>query len=154
MIKKEEKNIKLRNTLDKIGSLLHNIMKNVHTHGRKILIEEGLDFPKYYTLSLLKEDRQHKMSELRKELVITGAGATVIADRLIKTKLAIRRYSSIDRRVVYIAITDKGRKKLNAIRRRRRKFLSSIMNKISGKQQKAIIRALEVLFYSIRNAEE
>lgn len=86
-------------------------------------------------------------------LEITGAGATVTADRLIKDKLAKHKYSNIDRRVVYITITNKGKEKLNAIRKKRKRFMSSIMNNISAGTQNKMITSLETLFIALNKIE-
>jgi len=91
---------------EKLGHLLQKIMKVLHARGRKTLMEEELTLPQYYALSLLSKKGFWKMSDLKEKLFITGAGATGIADHLVKKGLAKRSRSDQDRRIVNIEITD------------------------------------------------
>ena len=67
-----------QDSLDQLAIRIRKIMRVLHAHGRKALIELGLTLPHYYALSILEKSEQHKMSDLKKELAITGAFATVI----------------------------------------------------------------------------
>jgi len=143
-MKREEKNMKTQNSSEKLGFLLQKIMRVLHTQGRKVLAEERLTFPQYYALSLLSKKGFWKMSDLKKELFITGAGATGIANHLIKKGLAQRQRSNDDRRVVNIEITDKGTKIIDKVLRQRRDYLASVLKKIEPDKKDLLIKGVEI----------
>jgi len=147
-MKSEGKNTKSQDSLEEISFLIQKIIKSLQTRGRRALMEEGLTFPQYYALSLLNKGSQYKMSMLKKELAITGAGATGIADRLIKRGLAKRERSNKDRRIVNIKITDKGKKIIKRMIRRRENYLASALKKIDAEKKDSLMKGLEI-FVSI-----
>ena len=136
--------MKKQNSSEKFGFLLQKIMKVLHAQGRKVLTEENLTFPQYYALSLLSKKGFLKMSDLKEKLFITGAGATGIADHLIKKGLAQRQRSTDDRRVVNIRITDKGSKIIERVLRQRRDYLASVLKKIEPDKKDLLIKGVEI----------
>jgi len=143
--------MKKQNSSEKLGLLLQKIMKILHAQGRKALMEEKLTFPQYYALSLLSKKGFWMMSDLKKELFITGAGATGIADHLVKKGLAKRTRSDQDRRVISIEITDKGAKIIDRVLRQRRDYLASILKRIGQKKKDLLIKGLEVFVLSLED---
>ncbi|HHE64656.1 MAG TPA: MarR family transcriptional regulator [Bacteroidetes bacterium] len=136
--------MKKQNSSEKLGFLLQKIMKVLHAQGRKVLTEENLTFPQYYALSLLIKKGFLKMSDLKEKLFITGAGATGIADHLVKKGLAQRQRSTDDRRVVNIRITDKGAKIIERALRQRRDYLASVLKKIEPDKKDLLIKGVEI----------
>ena len=134
---------------EKLGHLLQKIMKVLHARGRKTLMEEELTLPQYYALSLLSKKGFWKMSDLKEKLFITGAGATGIADHLVKKGLAKRSRSDQDRRIVNIEITDKGKRVIERVLRQRRDYLASILKKIGQKRKELLIKGLEIFVLSL-----
>ncbi|OPX28312.1 MAG: hypothetical protein B1H08_06115 [Candidatus Omnitrophica bacterium 4484_171] len=143
-MKREEKGMKKQSSPEKLGFLLQRIMKILRAQGRRVLAEENLTFPQYYALSLLNKKGFWEMSDLKKELLITGAGATGIANHLIKKRLAQRRRSTDDRRVVNIRITDKGKKIIERAFRQRRDYLASNLKRIDADKKKLLMKGLEI----------
>ena len=84
------------------------------------------------------------MSDLKEKLFITGAGATGIADHLVKKGLAQRQRSNDDRRVVNIRITDKGAKIIERAVRQRRDYLVSVLKKIEPDKKDLLIKGVEI----------
>jgi len=136
--------MKKQDSPEKLGFLLQKIMKILHAQGREALVEENVTFPQYYALSLLSRKKLYKMGDLKKELFITGAGATGIANHLIKKGLAQRQRSNDDRRVVNIEITDKGTKIIDKVLRQRRDYLASVLKKIEPDKKDLLIKGVEI----------
>ncbi len=84
------------------------------------------------------------MSDLKEKLFITGAGATGIADHLVKKGLAKRTRSKQDRRVVNIEITDKGKNIIERVFRQRRDYLASVLKKIEPDKKDLLIKGVEI----------
>jgi len=141
--------MKKQNSSEKLGFLLQKIMKILHAQGRKVLTEEKLTFPQYYALSLLSKKGFWKMSDLKEKLFITGAGATGIADHLVKKGLAKRTRSDQDRRIVNIEITDRGKNIIERVLRQRRDYLASILKKIGQKRKELLIKGFETFVLSL-----
>ena len=153
-MRRERSSMNNRNSLDEFALQMQKIMKALHNHGRETLMELGFSFPQYYGLSLLGKGGEYEMSALKNDLAITGAFATAIADQLVEKGLAKRGRWATDRRVVNIVITDKGKKSLRLIRKKRNEFLSLFFNKIEGKDKKVIISALTRLSSAISELEQ
>ena len=148
-MKREEKNMKKQNSPEKLGFLLQRIMKVLHAQGRKALAEEKLTFPQYYALSLLSKKGFWKMSDLKKDLLITGPGATGIADHLVKKGWAKRSRSRQDRRIVNIEITDKGKRVIERVFRQRQDYLASILKRIDEGKKDLLMKGLEIFALSL-----
>ena len=148
-MKREGKNMRNQSSPEKLGHLLQKIMKVLHARGRKTLMEEELTLPQYYALSLLSKKGFWKMSDLKEKLFITGAGATGIADHLVKKGLAKRSRSDQDRRIVNIEITDRGKNIIERVLRQRRDYLASILRRIGADKKDLLIKGLEIFVLSL-----
>lgn len=140
-----------QDSAEKIGFLLQKTIKTLHTQGKKALMQENLTFPQYYALSLLNKNSLYRMSILKKELAITGAGATGIADQLVKRGLAKRQRLEEDRRVVNIEITEKGKKLINRVLRRRKDYIASVLKGVEAKKKDLLLKGLEIFVLSLEN---
>ena len=142
--------MKDHNELDQFASLLKDMMKMLHARGRRNLSEENFSFSQYYALFLLGDGKNHEMGSLKKALMATAPVATKIADHLIDKKYAVRgRWSSKDKRIVNIIITDQGKNLLKKIEKKRMKFLSSTLTNMTAKEKKVVIEGLNILLNKI-----
>jgi DNA-binding MarR family transcriptional regulator len=98
---------------------------------QKDLIEETLNLLKYIdcntsnsnlpsllqlrTLSYIKKEKKVKTTDLSKELNVTPATVTAQIDRLVKGKWVERYNCEKDRRVIYLCLTKKANKQLDAM---------------------------------------
>ena len=71
----------------------------------------GISAPYVPVLLVLLDADEHRlpMSRIAKDLAMTSGGFTKLADRMARDGLIDRRGSSGDRRVVFAALTDRGR---------------------------------------------
>ena len=145
---------KTRAKFEEVGFYIHGIMKRLHSRGRKSLIKEGLTYPEYYVIQLLRDGKPHKMAALKNDLRITGSGTTAVVDKLIKKSLVKRKYSQVDRRIVNVAITDKGENILSSIDSKRSEFLLSMFRGMSDSERKAVFQALKVMFFALKAIDE
>jgi len=73
--------------------------------------EAGLSFPLWEvlaTLSLAREERL-RMVDLTRAMCVSKSNVTQLIDKLEAQKLVSRETSTADRRLVYAALTDRGR---------------------------------------------
>ena len=136
-----------------IRFFVRKITKDMYRKGRKELEKKNLTYPQYYTLVLLSDGVQYTMSELKKELSVTGSGVTVTVDQLVKRGLVKRQYSKEDRRVVLADITEKGKNLLKTIESERKRFLQTLLKTLSADEQKVIEKAGELFLRALNEIE-
>lgn len=154
---KKEQNTSSQQSVEKLAFYLQKIMRVFHKRARDILIKQNFSLPLFYALSLLgraKKDEKYRMSDLKKDLAITGAYATGIADYLVEKKMARRGRWGDDRRVVMIEITDKGKDFLSRIQKRRREFLADLLKLIKQEDIEKILESLDILYSAVLKYDE
>ncbi|GIQ62673.1 hypothetical protein PACILC2_12410 [Paenibacillus cisolokensis] len=87
---------------------------------------DNLNFTQTKMLSLLDANGPMKASRLAEELCMTSGALTGIADKLIASDHIVRERDENDRRVVYVRITEKGRRALKEVRVRQKETLSLV----------------------------
>jgi DNA-binding MarR family transcriptional regulator len=89
--------------VDGVASTQRQLLKRIE--------ESGVPAQWFAVLHLLLRVPDHRMpmSLLARDLLMTSGGFTKLADRMASEELIDRRGSSGDRRVVYAALTDRGR---------------------------------------------
>ncbi|MFT9846688.1 MarR family winged helix-turn-helix transcriptional regulator [Aneurinibacillus sp. REN35] len=96
-------------------------------------------------LSKLKHHGRLKQSELANKLGLTPGAITNIADKLIKKSYVVREFNTDDRRVVYLVITDEGRKILDKAIEASNEIQLEIFQAISKSEQKQLLQIYQKL---------
>lgn len=91
------------------------------------------------------------MNEVGDNLCISNSASTVLIDKLIKMALVERKRSEIDRRLVEVFITDKGRELLNKIIKRRHELIEGFFNRMTEKERDIIRQSIYILDKSIKS---
>jgi DNA-binding MarR family transcriptional regulator len=101
-------------------------------------------------LDLIEAKGSLKMKELAKELNISLPAATKIVDRLVRLGLVKREFGSLDRRVVKVALTSKGKKILETTKKERKKVIEKVFGELSLKEREIylnILKKIKKIFY-------
>ena len=85
---------------------------------------------------LLKQDGPKKMSELATALHITAGAVTTASNLLIQNGYITRIRNEEDRRVVHLAITEKGRLTLNELQNEGRNMMKVVFKDLSNEDLK------------------
>lgn len=85
------------------------------------------------------------MRELARELDVSESAATAAADRLVRQGLAVRQAHPGDRRVVRLALSDRGREFTEMFREARRHQIEQAFTVLSDSQVLAFVDVLETL---------
>ncbi|WP_417736777.1 MarR family winged helix-turn-helix transcriptional regulator [Rosistilla oblonga] len=105
-----------------------------------------LTFSQYNLLRILDmEDRPLTCGEIGDRLVQIVPAVTALVDRLLRRDLVTRERSEEDRRTVYVAITDAGRKLVRPASEELREFEDNLINGLKQKEQKELIRLLQLV---------
>ncbi|HMK54801.1 MAG TPA: MarR family transcriptional regulator [Methanobacteriaceae archaeon] len=75
---------------------------------KKRLNQDKIPHSSYYVLKILEKRGDLPMSEIGRKIHISKSNMTALIDKLVKNELAERLPDKNDRRVIKIAITDKG----------------------------------------------
>ncbi len=101
----KSKAARVSNSIDNI----RRIFQVLTEYSKKIEHETTLTGPQLWTLRILAEESQLKVSEIAKRMYLHPATMVGLIDRLEAKGLVVRERSSRDRRVVYVKLTPAGR---------------------------------------------
>ncbi|MBF0546978.1 MAG: MarR family transcriptional regulator [Candidatus Riflebacteria bacterium] len=134
-------------------AIIHTFFSCFHGIGRKIrpLFEaHGLTGPQYGAMKILQANGAMSPSELSNFLTVTPGNITGIIDRLRKLKFVERRRSSSDRRVLKIALTTEGKKKLEELIPIWESAIEDIFREVPIERQKEFHRTLKEIQESLK----
>ena len=94
------------------------------------------------------------MSSIAKELSVTVGTLTIAKHRLEKKGKEMRERGQEDRRVVYISLSDKGKKAFIHHARFHKEMITSILDEFDEDEKKILIRGLTKLDNWFRDKEE
>lgn len=103
-------------SLSVINEVLIDIFKNILSIQHEYVVNRGeinvknLSYTEMHTISAIGEDSSKSMSEVAKDLGITVGTLTIAINNLVKKGYVSRTRDELDRRVVLITLTDKGKK--------------------------------------------
>lgn len=93
-------------------------------------------------LEVLEEQRRMKPSDFIPYLATSPAAVTMLLDRMEKNELINRERDARDRRIVWVTISDKGRKEAERGVKVRDEYLSHVLSRISSHNQQLLIYLL------------
>ena len=103
-------------SLTMINEILIDIFKNILSIQHEYVVNSGeinvknLSYTEMHTIAAIGEDSSKSMSEVAKNLGITVGTLTIAINNLVKKGYVDRTKDHLDRRVVLITLTDKGKK--------------------------------------------
>lgn len=118
------------------------------THHLKALLstqEEELTGIQFFTLRLLSQQGQLKVTDIAACLGVTLSAITGLINRLYKLGLVTRDQDDTDRRVVWIKLTPKGQDLINELNEKRAHMLARLLQDLSSGD----FQRLEILLDSI-----
>jgi len=135
----------------RLSGLLQRLMRIFHAHAQRYSSRQGVSLSEYRVLFLLRSGMPVEMNKIKKDLSVTGAFATNIADQLVKHKLVIRLRNDKDRRKVTITLTDKGKHYLVKLEAYRRKFFKVLVEALKEEDKRIMERGISILVDSFES---
>jgi DNA-binding MarR family transcriptional regulator len=115
-------------------------------HLENMVSAEGITAHQAMTLKMLKDrDQMCKMSDIAAMQFLTPAGATGIVDRLIHLGFVERKFDENDRRVILLALTTAGEKKLSVVDKKLREVMERFLERVSERDREASLRMIRKL---------
>jgi len=96
-------------------------------------------------LRCIKMHESIEMGELAKEMAITPASATALADRLVKSGCLERIQDKSDRRLVCLTLSPEAKKKFNRLMELKSAHLNAALAKLSPEEHANLITLLTKL---------
>ncbi len=123
--------------------------KSLSDTTRKLIKAVGLEVSKagvslveVKTMHLLQREGRMPMTRVAYELMLTPAGATMVADRLERRGFIRRARSPDDRRIVYVELTRRGSDKLRLAMNFHNSYMERLFSGLTHSEIKSLITVL------------
>lgn len=104
--------------------------------------EDEITLPQYRVLVLLASRGPHRALDLSDQLAVSQSTVTRMCDRLERKELITRDRPRDNRRVVITTISPRGRHLVDAVTRRRRAEIRTIVRRMVAEDRAALVPAL------------
>lgn len=142
-----EREKKLKNYQKRIILALRSLMQSMDSHSRKLNKLFEITVPQIICLYEIFEKGAMTISVLSKSIHLTPSTLVGIIDRLEEKKLVTRMRDVVDRRAIFIDITEKGRDFVKNVPQLMHNRLYSSLNSLSESEQIIIANSLELLVH-------
>lgn len=129
----------------KVERLLRHVAVIIKKRGRDILKNFDITNPQFNALLTLRDNPDITMGELCEKLLLACSTATDLIDRMENNGYLERKRDSQDRRVIRLSITEKGKQVISEVIAARRRYVSSMLAKLSEEEKADLANSLEKL---------
>ena len=132
----------------KLNELLVNVYDDIEEIETKSLRSgafKDLSITEIHTIEAIGLSGEKSMSEIAADLDITTGTLTTAIDKLIKKGYVIRNRSDVDRRIVYIALTKRGKLAYKIHESFHYKMVRSVITDLTEDEVQALIKGLNSL---------
>jgi len=105
----------------------------------------GINEKELMIVAFVGDNKSVKMSQIADYLKAPLSTLTSIADKLVANKLLVRHNSDEDRRVVKVALGEKGLESYKAFLTRKKVMTKKVLSKFSEKERNALINHINEL---------
>lgn len=140
-----------------LNDVLVNLFRDI-----MMLEERAIVTPEYqditnndmHVIEAIGIDQQKNMSTIAKALSVTVGTLTIAMNSLVKKGYVIRERGVEDRRVVYISLSEKGRKAYLHHQEFHRRMIDAILKDLTADETESLVKALAKLESWFRRYEE
>ena len=136
---------KIDDAVTKIERLLRHVAFIIKKRGRDILVDFGITTPQFNALLVLRDNPNITMGDLCEKLFLACSTATDLIDRMEKNGLLERSRDKQDRRVIRLSISEKGRSVISEVIEARRRYVASILEKLTPEEIEQLGNSLDKL---------
>lgn len=130
---------------DRATEIFPQLVRGMIRYENNYLTQGVITLPQVWVLRYLARQPQCPMRELADFMKMGLSSLTGMVDRLVKQRLVERRRSERDRRLVFVAITAKGRKAIKEIMDQRRKTTMAFFESLTAGERSVYLSILEKL---------
>lgn len=115
--------------------------------------DHGMTAAQGFFLEKLELEGPQKVSQIAEALCYTSGAITALTDKLLASGYVERERTEEDRRVVYLTITDEGRKMLGDIRAKRKANIEKYFGALPDEDMEHLIRIFKKVLLTTENKE-
>jgi len=135
-------NLTLTEFADRVGELMPEISREFLRNQTVEFYKVKITLPQCVILDTLDKSGESNMSDLARNMNVTTAAMTGIADRLVRDGYVMRASDPDDRRVVKIKLTAKGNKVVRMLREHRREMTIKLLGVLSQSERECYLKIL------------
>ena len=124
---------------------IYRLVKNYESCDRSCMSEHGVTAAQGYTLLCLPRKGGMTMSDLSEAMGLAGSTMTRMVDPLVQKGLASRAPDDEDRRIVRIALTDRGREAQRGLEQELEEFFAGVLEGLTDERRRAILDTLKLV---------
>ncbi|WP_152396685.1 MarR family winged helix-turn-helix transcriptional regulator [Paenibacillus guangzhouensis] len=136
--------------LVEVTTLFKTLIKRVTQNWNKRMVHQ-LTYPQFKMLFKLEKHGPQKVSQLAEALCITSGAVTGAADRLLSEGYIERTRAADDRRVVYIQITEEGRRITHQVMEDQKETIAMFFGSLPDEDIKHLKRIMTTVLAKIDN---
>ncbi|MDY7031216.1 MAG: MarR family transcriptional regulator [Thermodesulfobacteriota bacterium] len=121
---------------------------------RKSIGRKGLTIPQLYVVIILGVVGDLLLGELGKQMLVTKGNVTSIVDHLEKDGLAYRDRDTVDRRRVWVRLTDQGREVFEDVLSAYEEDFAILLGSLSADEMRQLSQLLKKLTDGILKKDE
>ena len=130
---------------EELFKTLRKLMRAYDQHASSLRNSSGISAPELLLLKAINNLGNASIGEVADEVSLSQATATTVVDKLEQSGLAIRQRSTVDRRKVHVALTEKGQVALEkSPPLMQRKFIEQFQ-KLEPYEQSSILSCMQKL---------
>ncbi|MDX6694713.1 MAG: hypothetical protein QOF02_2316 [Blastocatellia bacterium] len=141
---------KLEETLNSFAEVMSVILLELH---QQHLAELDLTVSQAQVLRALKLNGCLPTGQLAAELKISAPAITQLTDRLIRKNLIERQTAAADRRTVLVALSGKGKRLMEQMRKRRCEIFNRALLQLDESEREKVTAALEKVIGALAQYE-
>jgi DNA-binding MarR family transcriptional regulator len=141
----------LHQQAEKMDRLTKDLMRKFQMRDRNEISCCGVTVSQCYTLDMLGEHGEMSMVQLARKMFLDKSTMTRVVDGLVERELVVRRFVDSDRRLIYVALTLKGRKLLEGIRAQQLHSLRQILERIPAGERQKLLDGLEIFAAAVHD---
>jgi DNA-binding MarR family transcriptional regulator len=129
--------------INKLATNIDQLHRKMRVKLSNELSQGKITIPQYHILSFLLDKGKATMSEVAEYLFVSPAAVTGLVDKLVKMRFVKRTFSSSDRRIIVISLTEKGQKVISKIKNQLNELFLGIFKEFSPTERKNFLGITE-----------
>lgn len=127
----------------KLTTVLFRTMQNVEAVIKNDILSYQLNTSEFGTLELLYNRGRQPMQSMASRLLMANSSMTYVIDKLEKKEMIVRKQDEIDKRIVMVELTEKGRNFFDSIFPHHVETLKKIYHDLNEEELKFLIKTLK-----------
>lgn len=112
--------------------------------------ETDFDFNEFTVLEVIYHKKRITVTDIKEKVLVASSSLTYILDKLEKKALITRTKSEIDKRIIYVELTDNGTKISDKVFPKHYDVLKEVFNVLSDSEKNTLTSLLKKVGYNAK----